>query len=301
MTKRKQKEPVDIHQKVTDKIIADIEAGTCKWIKPWDNHGKVFEPMMPYNVIRRENYQGINIPVLWAEGYDSCAWGSYDQWASVGGQVRKDEKGTEIILYKVATGKVKGEIPEGGDDKYKFRMMKTWKIFNREQVDIDDAKIPKLPVVATPVHPKSAVMDLCKEVGATVQHGGDRAYYNPSLDFIGMPKPTQFKSEMFYSVVLAHELTHWTGHKTRLERDLSGMFGMEKYAQEELVAELGSAFLCARIGLEWDSAHASAYIKNWLTALKDDKKFIFRAASQAQKAVDFILKVEKEVETSEAA
>lgn len=273
----------DIHQEVTDKILAIMEAGKLPWERPWRKGSNNADGLLPYNAVSRTNYSGINLPLLWAsEGdYGSNAWLTYKQAQSLGGNVRKGESGSMVVFFKPLIVEDKKT-----NEKLTVPLLRKYTVFNVEQCE--NLQVPKLKPVTPHISPRGAVLDLAVYNAMAIKHGGDKAFYSPSEDYIALPHFDQFKSEALYSSTLAHELTHSTGHKDRLNRDLSGMFGCAKYAKEELIAELGSAFLMAELGLEYEARHAAAYLQSWISGLKDDKKLIFQAAAAASKAVGLL-------------
>lgn len=274
----------DYYQHITNSIIASIEKDPGKVTLPW--HRGTFS--LPYNVHTGNHYRGINVLNLWllGERYPLSVWGTYRQWQEMGCQVRKGEKGTLIIYFST----FEREQDDGTMKDVPY--IKPSAVFNCDQVDgYERPERLELP----PLKRLEAVDAFVSGTGAIVREAGSQAFYDRLADAITMPKgelffdtETSTRTESYYSV-LCHELTHWTGHPTRLFREKGTRFGDEKYAFEELVAELGAAFLCAKLSITQtvrdDHAH---YIANWLDALKGDKKFIFSAASQAQLAVDFL-------------
>ena len=267
-----------IYQQVTDKIIAELESGNLpSWVKDWSGDAGT-----DCNVITKKTYNGINTIILGMSGFKSQYWGTYKQWLSLGAQVTKGSKGTHIIYYSpVERG---SKITEAGEVKEYSYILKSYTVFNAEQVTGWEAPAAPMP---KPFNNIFAAEVLALKSGAVIQHGGDKAYYSPSQDFIAMPHKSQFNSEAGYYATLMHELTHWSGHKSRLNRDLSGRFGNEAYAAEELIAELSAAFLCARLGIAGELRHSS-YIASWLRVLKNDNKAVFKAAALAQKAADYL-------------
>ena len=269
----------DAYQIVTDQIIEAMESESSNWTNPM-----IRAAGYPFNGTTGNNYNGINVLLLGLAG--GGAFASYKQWQGKGCQVRKGEKGVKIIFFKVLEKEVEGKIE-------KFPMARVSTVFRFSQVDGEFAEQFKTPAVDT----TAAIEAADKWVSAT---GADirtadegRAFYMPSQDFIQMPPrngftntPTSTSTEAYYGVLL-HELTHWTGHKTRLDRleDKNA----QGYAYEELVAELGAAFQCCLLGVTAeprpDHAH---YLNSWIAALKNDKKLIVKAARQAQAAVDYI-------------
>ena len=267
-----------IYQQVTDKIIAELESGNLpSWVKDWSG-----EAGTDCNVITKKTYNGINTIILGMSGFKSQYWGTYKQWLSLGAQVSKGSKGTHIIYYSpVERG---SKVTESGEVKEYSYILKSYTVFNADQVTGWEAPAAPMP---KPFNNIFAAEVLALKSGAVIQHGGDKAYYSPSQDFIAMPHKSQFNSEAGYYATLMHELTHWSGHKSRLDRDLSGRFGNEAYAAEELIAELSAAFLCARLGIAGELRHSS-YIASWLRVLKNDNKAVFKAAALAQKAADYL-------------
>lgn len=284
----------DIHQQVTDTIIRSIEAGAGTWQMPWHRSGEGLN--RPVNIDTHQRYRGINILNLWVagevSGFSSGVWGTYRQWQNRGCQVRKGEKGSLVVFYKEL--EFEAEDPSTGETELEKRLMaRASTVFNAQQVDGYEPE--PLPVPENPVMPIDQAEALVAATKATIRHGGSRAYYNRGTDHIQMPERERFlgsetstPTEAYYGTLL-HELTHWTGHKSRCEREFGKRFGDNAYAMEELVAELGAAFLCADLGIAPQPRpdHA-AYIDGWLNALKADKKAIFTAASQASKAAEYL-------------
>ena len=283
------KQKRDIYQEVTDKFIEALEAGTAPWSKPWKD-GKNTDPSMPHNAHTGRPYSGINVMLLWAEGqaYNSNGWLTYRQAAERGAQVMKGEKGSMVTLFKPCTGKDK----QTGEDK-SFFLLRAFTVFNVEQCDwsAEDCKPPKEyePQIA----PNTAFTDIAKAVGCDLRIQGNRACYIPSADQVHMPHLDQFESEEHFDSTGYHELTHWTGHTSRKDRlkPFTVRFGDEAYAFEELVAEIGSAYMCAQTGTHTDELfhHNASYLQSWLKVLKGDKKAIFTASSQARQANEYIL------------
>ncbi len=273
-----------IHQEVTDKVIAAMEANPGQWTKPWSVNGR------PKNATTGRRYSGVNILLLGmagaSKGYPSGSWASYKQWQDIGAQVNAGEKGTSIVFASSFTPK------DAEPDTKAIPFLKSTKVFNAAQVDGYTAE------ETTPMSTVQRIKDVDQfthATGADVRHGGDRAYYTPAQDFIGMPELSSFKdtdtgtaTENMYGTLL-HELTHWTGHKSRCDREFGKRFGSQAYAAEELVAELGSSFLCAGLGLSQEPRKDHAqYMNSWIALLKSDKRAIFTAASKASQAVDWL-------------
>lgn len=273
---------MDIHETITNKIIAALEtAKPGDWQCPWNRASGG----LPTNGITRKPYRGINILSLWcaaqANGYGDSRWATYRQWAEAGAQVRKGEKSSLIVFYKDHHV----EPTEDGDDGRRFIARASY-VFNAAQVDGPTASDSVLPAGAEP----PPEFDRFVAATAAIVHAtGSTACYVPSLDEIRMPPMAAFHSTTGYMSTLAHELVHWTGAKSRLDRDLTGRFKTASYAAEELVAELGAAFTLATLGLpsEPHSQHAS-YIASWLTLLRSDSRAIFTAAAKASQAADYL-------------
>jgi antirestriction protein ArdC len=283
---------LDVYTRVTERIIADLEQGIRPWLKPWNagnTEGRITRPL-------RHNgtpYQGINILLLWgdamAKGYAANMWMTYRQAVEIGAQVRKGEHGSLVVYADRITRTETADNGEAVEREIPF--MKAYTVFNVEQIDGLPERYQTTP------EPKGEALKLIEATerffnatGAIFRHGGNQAYYAPGPDIIQLPVPEAFKDAESYAATKAHELTHWTKHPSRLDRDFGRhRFGDEGYAREELVAELGSAFLCADLGItpEPRDDHV-AYIGHWLKVLKDDKRAIFQAAAHAQRAVDYL-------------
>lgn len=280
------KPKVDLYQKVTDQIIAELEAGTLPWVRPWNSAG-LESAAMPMNAISKRRYSGINVLLLWstsnARGFTSNLWLTYKQAAEKGGFVRKGEKGTEVyysskFLPKLKPGQIEEEIRA-------IWFLKSYTVFNIDQCDGLNIVKPVMPTNDIERHDMAETVIKGTHAAMAV---GTRAYYTPSTDIVTMPPIQSFPDTLDFYRTAFHELAHWTGAKGRCERVLKGKFGDPIYAFEELIAELSSAFTGAACGINPTNQHAS-YIKSWLQGLQDDKTFIFKAASLASKATDFIL------------
>lgn len=279
----------DINAEVTNALVASIEADPGKPIMPWNRTGT---NEIPSNIASGDEYNGINIINLWVMaqvlGFTTAIWGTFRQWRENGASVQKGQKSSPVIFYKQVTK----ENTDSEDVSY--RLLKYFNVFNSDQVDGYDP--PALPDSVEPVERIAAIDTMVAKTGADVREFGAQAYYSPRKDQITMPDSKRFfdtetstRSNNYYAVLL-HELTHWTGHPSRCDRDLRSRFGDQAYAMEELVAEIGSAFFCARLGMSSTPREDHAqYLANWLSVLKDDKKAIFTAAAKAQAAIDFVL------------
>jgi len=269
----------DIYQTVTDRIVASLEQGTAPWLKPWAD-GKC-GTMGPYNAASGRPYNGINWLVLGSGG-----WLTFKQAKELGGSVRKGEKGTQIVFWSFP----KIRDTETGEEKV-VPFAKGYTVFAVEQCDGIDASKLKAPAPITAGQTNINV--IAAQVGAQVRHGGSRAYYSPSTDHVQMPSLDAFESADAYAGTLAHELVHWTGHQSRCDRQFGKRFGDDAYAFEELVAEIGSAFVCAQTGIALEGLQHDSYVASWLKVLKGDKRAIFTASSQAKKAAEFLLEQEE--------
>jgi antirestriction protein ArdC len=301
MTDRK-----DVYTRVTDRIIADLEKGVRTWLKPWKAEhaaGRISRPL-------RHNgtpYQGMNILLLWGEamekGYSAPIWMTFKQAQELGAHVRKGEQGSLVVYANKLTRTEKDD--NGEDIEKKIPFMKGYSVFNVEQVDGLPAHYYAKPVNPLPLADRLDYAEkFLANTGAVIRHGGNRAFYSPVQDAVQMPPFEAFKDRESYYAAILHELTHWTSHKSRLDRSFNAKrFGDNGYAREELVAELGAAFLSADLGItpEVREDHA-AYLAHWLKALKEDSRAIFSAAAHAQRAADFLQGLQKvKGETAAAA
>jgi antirestriction protein ArdC len=277
---------------VTQQIIADLQRGVRPWTRPWSaGHpaGPVARPVR-HNL---QPYGGINVLLLWAEavrrGFSAPVWMTYRQALVLGGQVRRGEHGATVVYAHQATC---AEADEDGEAAARqVRFLKAYTVFNLDQIDGLACRFKA---------PETAPLDADQRIaraeaffaatGAEIRHGGDAAYYLMAEDRIQLPPFERFVDAQGYYATLAHECAHWTRHPRRLDRDFGRHgFGKEAYAREELVAELGSAFLCADLGLELTPrADHTAYIQHWLKVLAQDRRFIFTAAAHAQRAADYL-------------
>lgn len=289
--------PRDYRQEVTNDIIRLLEEGTAPWQKPWASgqSGRT-----PYNPTTNKPYRGGNVLALMISGmrrgYSDPRWMTYKQAADQGWQVHKGEKATRIEFWEATAG---SEDEDADEDGRRPRLIhRVYSVFNAQQID----GIPQLAIEPrTPFEVIEAGEHILTNSGAEIRHGGDRAFYNRGGDYIQLPHREQFIDAPAYYATGCHELIHWSGHGTRLNRETltksrgSGA-GDEHYAREELIAELGSMMLAAETGLPHDPSQHAAYVASWLEALKKDKNEIFRAASAASKATDFVLNRDRPLE-----
>lgn len=292
MTKTTTKTRTDIYAAVTDKIVADLEQGVRPWLKPWNAAhaaGRISRPL-------RHNgtpYQGINILMLWASaedaGFNCPYWLTFQQARELGGFVRKGEHGAPVVYANSFT---KTETNEAGEEtEATIPYLKQYTVFNAAQVEGLPEHFYQLAEEPKEAMPRIERAErFFAQTKADIRTGGDRAYYAIGPDYVRMPPFECFRDAESHAATLAHELTHWTRHASRLDRDLGRKrWGDAGYAMEELVAELGAAFLCADLSItpEPRDDHA-AYIECWLEVLKNDKRAVFSAASLASRAVEYL-------------
>ena len=282
----------DLHAEITQRLITAIESHPCEPQMPWRRSGRPL--WMPENALTKNAYNGINVLNLWVSaelrGFSSPIFATYKQWQELGVQVRKGAKSELVIFYKEFEVEAEDDTDDG-----KRRVARASSVFNADEVDGYD--IPGRPEPLGPIACIDAADRFMAHTGIPVIHGGERAFYRPATDTITMPDEglftgtdTMTRDEAYYAVLL-HEATHATGHTSRCDRDFTARFKKDAYAAEELVAEIGSAFLCAELGITQDTrADHAQYIANWLQLLKDDPKAIFTAAAKASEAVAWLKK-----------
>jgi antirestriction protein ArdC len=294
----------DIYQRVTDILVRQLEQGTRPWMQPWNAEhlaGKITRPLRACG----KAYRGINVLVLWLtaveRGYACPTWMTYRQAAALGAYVRKGEKGTPVAYADTVT--IEHVKEDGESSEHEVWFMRQYTVFNTEQIEglpehYYAAPAPQIAPDARIAHAEA----FFRATGAAIRHGGNRAFYSPAADVIGMPPFESFRDPESYYATLAHEAVHWTRHERRLNRSFDQRrFGDDGYAREEMVAEIGSAFLAAELGLylEPREDHA-AYLGHWLRILKADKRAVFIAANYAQKAVDLLQSLQPQVEQEAA-
>jgi antirestriction protein ArdC len=287
----------DIYEVITNKIIAQLEGGNIPWLKPWNNSPdakSTTRANLPFNGFSGRNYNGMNLLLLGCSGHSSNAWYSFKQVKELGGNVKAGEKSTMVIFWqfsekKDASGNVVDKIP----------FLRYYNVFNYDQCE--NLPLPK-QVEGKPIAYTSLDSMIKDDLDIKLTHGGNQAFYSPSVDVITMPMHEAFTSPEHYDATILHELTHATGHTSRCNRDFKNRFGSEAYAFEELVAELGSAFLSANLNVKPLLQHNAAYIQSWLKVLKGDKKAIITASSQATKACAWVLDIlQADTDTEETA
>ncbi|WP_460989498.1 ArdC family protein [Sphingobium sp. TomTYG45] len=291
----------NLYDEVTARIIAELEEGRLPWVQPWGRAEGV-SPALPRNALTGRSYSGVNILILWGrvieQGWPSQSWLTFRQALEAGGAVRKGERGVTVVYADSFTPEAEKERAsrEGGDAR-SIPFLKRFTVFNvaqceglRDGLATDPAPLPEREIV--PI-----AEEVIAASGVEVRIGGDEAYYAPGPDFVAVPPQPVFFEQVNYYRTCLHELTHATGHAKRLGRNLRNPFGSKDYAREELVAEMGSAFLCAALGIVPTVRHAD-YIGAWLGVLREDSRAIFRAASAASKAADWLLARHREAQAT---
>ena len=275
----------DNYQLITDKIVDLFEkVDVGDWHRPWATAGGA-----PRNGHTGNAYHGVNVLMLWGEalasGYSTNEWYTYRQAQEEGGQVRKGESGSKICFFKIIERDVEDDA--GNDKTETYPVLRVWTVFNRDQIDgLEPLDVPEHQLTAEQRIGQAEAF--VSNTGAAIQEGSHHAAYVPSKDHILMPEFGHFESPERYYTTLLHELGHWTGHPSRLDRNMAGRFGDDQYAAEELVAELTSAFLSAELGLQADLKDPARYLKSWIRVLKSDKYAIFTASRKAQDAASFL-------------
>lgn len=308
MTRKADGQRADIYSRITDRIIEELASGVRPWMKPWNaanTEGRITRPLRHSG----QPYSGMNVLLLWSEqmsrGFSSSMWMTFKQALELGAAVRKGETGSTVVFASRFT---KSEADgTGGEVDREIPFLKAYSAFNIEQIDgLPEHYYHRPAPVLDPVTRIEKADLFFRNTGAVIRHGGNQAFYAPSPDLIQMPPFETFKDAASYYATLSHEATHWTAPNYRVGRDLS-RYSKDKTerAREELVAELGSCFLCADLGiapeLEPRPDHAS-YLQSWLKVLADDKRAIFQAAAHAQRAAAFLHGLQPEAaDMSEAA
>ena len=280
----------DMYQEVTNQIIEALDNGVKPWVCPWETNGGFGG--LPVNFQSKKAYSGINILLLWVSAtklnFSSNYWLTFKQASELGGCVRKGEKGTRIVFYKMlevedkATGE-KDNIP----------MLKSFVVFNASQIDGLNLEVVAADDESTSFEAIERAEMFLSATGANIKESGANAYFRPSTDEIVLPSRERFTNGADFYATALHELTHWTGAKHRLDRIKGSSFGSEDYAFEELIAELGASFLMAGLNIGGDVQHES-YIASWLERLRNDKRYIFKAASAASKAHQYLMELTSE-------
>ncbi len=295
----------NLYDGITAKIIAELEAGRLPWVQPWGSSAVTAPLAMPRNAATGRGYSGINVLILWgavvARGYSCQSWLTFRQALSLGGNVRKGERGVTVVYAdRFVPDDEKRRARETGDDAQVIPFLKRFTVFSTDQCD----GLPEGLATAPPPVPEGLILPeveaLIRASGADLRLGGDKAYYAVGADYIQTPRPEAYFAPIDWHRTALHELGHWSGAAHRLGRDLSGGFGSAKYAREELVAEMCAAFCCATLGITPTVRHAD-YIGSWLEVLREDNRAIVRAASAASRAADYLLAFRPGAEPTSAA
>jgi antirestriction protein ArdC len=282
-----------LYQEITDKIIAELEAGRVPWVQPWGTAGAKASVSMPKNAVTQRRYSGINVLILWAavieRGFAGQSWLTFRQALGLGGNVRKGEHGTTVVYAdRFTPDQERRRAERDGDEPNAIPFLKRFTVFNTDQCENLTEALTTAPA---PV-PEGLILPhaeaLIAATRADFRIGGERAFYSPIHDFIQVPRPEAYFEPINWHRTAVHELGHWSGHSSRLGRDMSGGFGSALYAKEELIAEMTSAFVCASLGIVPTVRHAD-YIGSWLEVLREDDRAIVRASSAASKAADYLL------------
>lgn len=288
---------IDHYSRITADIVRQLEAGVRPWHQPWKiEHpaGGISRPLR----FNQEPYHGINVIVLWLTAFEkqyvSPVWMTFQQAKELGGFVRKGEKGTGVV-YANAIEKKETDADTGEEKTERIPFLKAYTVFNVEQIESLPERFYAKPENPLPLAERLEIAErFFANTNADIRHGGNRAYYSPSNDYVQMPPFESFASRETYYSTLAHECTHWTKHERRLNRSFdSKRFGDDGYSMEELVAELGAAFVCAELGITPHvmPEHAS-YLAAWLKVLKADNKAIFTAAAHAERACEYLIQLQ---------
>jgi len=278
---------------ITNRIIAELEAGRVPWVQPWGTAAAKASLAMPKNATTQRRYSGVNVLILWGavveRGFAGQSWLTFRQALSLGGNVRRGERGTTVVYAdRFIPDDERKRAERDGDEPGAIPFLKRFTVFNTDQCEnLPDGLITAPPPVSEGLILPQAEA-LIAATGADFRMGGDRAFYSPAQDYVQVPRPDTYFEPINWHRTALHELGHWAGHPSRLARDLTGAFGSALYAKEELVAEMTSAFVCASLGIVPTVRHAD-YIGSWLEVLREDDRAIVRAASAASKAADYLL------------
>ncbi len=290
-----------IYEDVTAKIIEQLEMGVAPWRKPWTGGNT----QMPRNAVSNRPYSGINVWLLWlaseANGWSSGRWATYRAWNRIGGHVNRGEKGTKVTYWNVSDKKTVDPDTNGKQTEKRF-FLRTYTAFALEQCGGDALERLYTSLSTKQFIDFEPAEKAIAATGADIRHGGERAFYAPASDFIKLPPKASFATEPDYYSTALHELTHWTGNQNRLNRlDWLARFGDNRYGVEELVAEMGAAYLTAALEVPNTSAAANSasYLADWLRVLRADSRAIFTVATAAQKAADYILAFSRGAAASE--
>jgi antirestriction protein ArdC len=299
----------ELRRTITDQIVDSLKSGGVPpWRRPWGispNSG------FPTNVVSKRRYSGVNVLLLrmaaMSHGFSSKFWATFRQWTEMGGRIQKRPEnvkpghwGQNIVFFTRVT-KTETDPITGDEDERSFPILRCYTVYNVDQCDgpFDHLRVDEESLkINTGFIDYAPAEDLIQNMGLEIRFGGDRAAYNPTGDFIVCPHKHRFKEESEYYATIFHEIVHWTGHPSRLNREQHSRFGNKSYAFEELVAELGTSFVTSALGIPQSDNldNHKAYLANWLDALNKDSRFIFQAASCASKAADYVLSFSRQPE-----
>lgn len=300
-------ERASLYDEVTTRIVSELEAGRFPWVQPWgkvEGPGVNAAPGLPRNAVTARPYSGVNILILWCavieSGWPSQGWLTFRQAREAGGCVRKGERGVSVVYADRFTPRGEAErATRDGDEARAVPFLKRFTLFNVAQCDGLPANLGGDPVPLDESEIEPVARQVIAASGVEFRVGGDKAFYAPGADFVAVPPQAAFFDPVNWHRTAFHELCHATGHPKRLNRDMTNPFGSKDYAREELIAEMGSAFLCAALGILPTVRHAD-YLGAWLDVLREDNRAIFRAASAASKAADWLLSRHREAGSARA-
>ena len=282
-----------LYQEITDKIIGQLEAGSVPWVQPWGTTAVKASLAMPKNAASSRRYSGINVLILWTavveRGFSCQRWLTFRQALGLGGHVRKGETGTTVAYAdRFVPDRERERTQETGDEPQAIPFLKRFTVFNFDQCNglPEDVAANPPRIETNLILPRAEA--LIQASGIDFRIGGSKAFYHPTYDFVQVPPPEAFFEPVNWHRTALHELSHASGHASRLNRDLTGPFGSKKYAFEELIAEISAAYLCATLAIEPTVRHAD-YIGSWIEVLREDDRAIVKAASAASKAADYLL------------
>jgi antirestriction protein ArdC len=281
----------NFYDDITRKIIAELEAGCVPWVQPWGTAAAKAPLAMPQNAATYRRYSGINVLILWnaviERGFSGQSWLTFRQALSLGGCVRRGERGTSVVYAdRFVPAEEMKRASTVGDEARAIPFLKRFTVFNTDQCDGLSADVSSIAPSPHTIEPQVEALISATRIDFRI--GGSRAFYCPREDYVQLPPPAAYFDPINWHRTALHELSHASGHSSRLNRDLSGGYGTKKYAFEEIVAEISSAFCCASLGIVPTVRH-SDYIGSWLKVLREDNRAIIRATSQASKVADYLL------------
>jgi antirestriction protein ArdC len=283
----------DLYAETTARIVAALEQGVAPWVRPWSTGIDT----LPLNAGTKRAYRGINMVLLALEAqrhsYPRNGWLTYRQASELGGQVRRGEQGSSVVYWRLRQVAAVADVyPTENEHDLPDRvipLLRFFTVFNVAQIDGLPPELMTVPAVTW--EPEARAEELLLMSGAVIRHGGAQAYYQPGTDEIHLPPRQWFPVGVRYYATALHELCHWTSHASRCKRELGKRFGDSAYGVEELIAEIGAAFLCAHCRIDGQLEHASSYVASWLNVMRTDKRAVFVAATKAQQAADYVLKL----------